>query len=390
MKIVHTGDWHIGKFLNDYSLLEDQAYFLSQFTAEMKQLQPDAILIAGDIYDRSVPSAQAVSLLHHTLEELAGDLQIPVLLIAGNHDSGERLSFGSSLFRKSGLFITGTLSPDSIAEVTLEDTFGLVHFYSIPYFDRFSLRTVYPEESFKTDQEAFDFLAEKLSHRLIPEHRNILMLHGFFAKSAPTAEYDEQVGGSNLLNLTALPDFDYIALGHIHGARTAGDDHIRYAGSPLKYSVDEADQEKQYLIIELSEKGNCTVSSRRIQPLRDLKVISDRFDVIATPEYAASISAKDYLFFALTDTQPVLDVAKRLKSFYPNLLGVSFPQYRAFLQKVQGTQEPVENTLKERPTDQLFADFFTHITGKELSSQQQKLVTDTLLRLHTEDQKEER
>lgn len=375
MKIVHTSDWHIGKFLNDYSLLEDQRFFADQFLSQMEQIKPDAILISGDIYDRSVPSAESISLLHQILDRLVGVLNIPVFLISGNHDSGERLAFGNHLLKKSGLYIEGVLHK-KISKVTLQDSFGPVNFFLLPYFDRFTVRSIFPEKEIKTDQEAFCLLGEQLRSEVSENERNILILHGFFTDLHKEQEElaDTSVGGSALLDLSVLPSFDYIALGHIHGARRAGSEYIRYSGSPLKYSVDEADQEKQYNIIELMEKGTLTITSQPIVPLRDVKVISGKFDEISSPEFSQTLNREDYLYFHLLDQQPILDVAARLKNIYPNLLGIQFTEYQSRLKQ----HSDLTCRIRQDSPQQLFEDFFEQVSGKTLTDAQSQLVSDIL------------
>ena len=385
MKIIHTSDWHIGKFLNDYSLLDDQRYFADQFLSQMEQLRPDAVMIAGDIYDRAVPSAESVSLLHRILNTLAGEMKIPVFLIAGNHDSGERLAFGNHLLQKSGLYIEGRLHSKT-AKFTLEDRYGPVNFYLLPYFDRFSVRTLFPEVEIKTDQEAFSLLCERLKSEITLEERNVLMMHGFFgcfkSSSHPVSDAAEEnpplsgasAGGSELMDLSLLPPFDYIALGHIHGAQKAGADYARYSGSPLKYSIDEARQEKQYELIELTEKGKLTVTPQFVTPLHDVKVLSGTFSEISSKEFSKALNREDYFYFHLLDQQPVLDVAARLKSSYPNLLGVQFTQYQTGLKQ----NVALSHRIKQDSPQKLFEEFFLQAAGKPLTDVQSQLVTEIL------------
>ena len=382
MRIIHTSDWHIGKFLNDYSLLEDQRYFADQFLLEMEKIKPNAVLIAGDIYDRAVPSAESVSLLHRVLDSLAGEMKIPVLLISGNHDSGERLAFGKHLLAKSGLYIEGVLQRQ-IAKITLKDAFGPVNFYLLPYFDRFSLRTLFPEAEIKTDQDAFRLLGEQLKEDVSPNERNILMMHGFFgalhtsSDSLPETdphEAEAAAGGSELLDLSVLPAFDYIALGHLHGGRKTGLKNALYSGSPLKYSIDEAGQEKQFYLIDLLEKGNLTVAPQKIKPLRDVKVLSGTFEEISSQTFAQGLSREDYFYFHLLDQQPVLDVAARLKSIYPNLLGVQFTEYQTRLKE----NSDLTRRIKQDSPQKLFETFFRQTAGKPLSAVQSQLVTEIM------------
>lgn len=367
MKIVHTSDWHLGKSLNDYSLLEDQRFFLRQFVREMEEIRPHVILIAGDIYDRSVPPAEAVTLFHEVLTELVERLKIPVIATAGNHDSGQRLSFAGSLLAKSRLYLLGKTEA-SPAPILLEDEYGEVSFYPLPYCDLYDLKPLFPEDSPKSDRDAFELYARQLCKEVDFSRRNVLSAHGFFTLSGSLTQSDgTTVGGSETLSLSPLAQFDYIALGHIHSQRVAGLPNARYSGSPLKYSVDEANQKKGYLLVELGRKGELSVTSRPITPLRDLRVLTGSFSELMN---APAEAPDDYVFVSLTDKQPVLDAASRLKGIYKNLLGIQFPNYESqFLSPTRRGESIRKATLPE-----LFREFFTASTGEELCEEQQEMI----------------
>lgn len=359
MKIIHTADWHLGKHLNDYSLLTDQKVFLDELLHAVSTNPPDAVVIAGDIYDRSVPSAEAVALLDHTLQTLVLELHIPTLLLAGNHDSADRLQFGSGMLGKSGLYISGK-QPTT---VTLYGDIGEVDVHLLPYMDLHQLRARTPEHPPHTLQEGMAQVLTELRQRFVPGRRNLLAAHGFFAVGCGQAA-DESVGGSELILLNA-DGFDHILLGHLHGARSAGA-QARYSGSPLKYSVDEANQPKSWDEISLTY-DDVTVRQHPIHPMRDLRVLEGCFaDLLAGP------SSDDYLSLHLTDEQPIPDAALQLKSVYPHLLelhwtGFSFQSPNSL---------PDQKDLKQENLPSLFADFYEQLTARPLSDVQRTILKE--------------
>mgnify|MGYP003376806008 FL=1 len=243
MKFLHTSDWHIGRSLFEFSLLPDQEYILEQIGSVIEREQVDAVLISGDLYDRSLPSAQAVGLLDETFTDFISRFQIPILAVSGNHDSARRIAYASRLLEKSGLYLSGGFEP-LLRKVTLQDCFGPVNFFLLPYFLPQQVRLAYQDSEIRTASQAFQKIIEQNSDEIHPEERNILLAHGFFIKQ--NAEQPEisgsetSVGASDLTDLSCADCFDYVALGHLHSAQRAGSDKMRYSGSPLKYSVDEA------------------------------------------------------------------------------------------------------------------------------------------------------
>lgn len=359
MKIIHTADWHLGKYLNDYSLLTDQKVFLDQLLHAVSADPPDAVLIAGDIYDRSVPSAEAVVLLDRTLQTLAAELHIPTLLLAGNHDSADRLQFGSGMLGKSGLYIAGK-HPTT---VTLCGDIGEVDIHLLPYMDLHQLRARTPEHPPHTLQDGMTQLLAELRQRFVPGRRNLLAAHGFFAVGTGQAA-DESVGGSELILLEAT-GFDHILLGHLHGARSAGA-RARYSGSPLKYSVDEANQLKSWDEISLTADG-VTVRQHPIHPMRDLRVLEGRFsDLLAGP------ASDDYLSLHLTDEQPVPDAALQLKAVYPHLLELHWTGFSFQSPDIL----PDTKNLDQEDLPSLFADFYEQLTTRPLSDVQRAILKE--------------
>jgi exonuclease SbcD len=374
MKIIHTSDWHLGKILNDYSLLEDQRCWLSSFIQILQDLKPDAVIIAGDIYDRSVPSAEAVSLLNETILEMIHRLQCAVIMIAGNHDSKERLCFGSELLEASQLYIIGTAQPFP-KQITLSDSFGPVNFYPIPYLNRYDIKSALPDSTVSSLQQAFEEFTQPLLEQVNPNERNVLIAHGFFAPIAPEDITEEQrVGADSMISLLPFDLFDYIALGHIHMQKSAGLKQSFYSGSPLKYSIDEANQKKGILEITLNEKGSLQITPHEIPFLHDLKVITGSFAEVLSDAAKQSSLCEDYVFFSLTDTIPVPDAVTRLKVYYPNILGVKLAQ----IDSIFSSSGIDTNALQQQDTETLFKEFYEQFTDEPMTPYQHQLTHSIL------------
>lgn len=358
MRIVHTADWHIGRFLGDYSLLEDQKIWFDQFLARLETLRPDALIVAGDIYDRSVPAGDAISLLNSLLCRLVLDLKIETFLISGNHDSRERLSFGSELLQKSGLHIAGTISRGMLSPLPLTAGGITANIYLLPYIEPHNVKPLFPERNIRTPQEAVAALTEDMLAALDPSAINILAAHGLFSRlSSAEAQSDAAVGGSELVNAAPFAAFDYVALGHLHAPRTAGSENIRYAGSPLKYSVDEANQQKSFTLLEIGGKGDIQITTEQIPPPHDVRRLSGSFEQLAA---APEGDPADYILLELTDTTMVINAAARLKPVYPNLLGVQYPNIRFARAEELSDRRAKSSALT---SEELFFDFYEAVTG---------------------------
>lgn len=369
MRIIHTADWHIGKILNDYSLLEDQRVWFSRFIERLRQLKPDAVLVAGDIYDRSMPSGEAVSLLNEILCEIVLELGIEVFLIAGNHDSRERLAFGSELLEKSGLHIAGTLRPD-IQPYILKKTGKPVHIYLLPYLEPHNVKPLFPETPIKTQKEAVALLTASMREKLDPDAVNLLAAHGLFAFFAgEESESDASVGGSEMADASLFAAFDYVALGHLHAPRTIGRENMRYAGSPLKYSVDEAAQQKSFTIIDISPEGDLAISQESVPPLRDLRIIEGSFDALCHPDSRDVLD--DYVFANLTDSKTIVNAMSRLKAIYPHIVGLRYPN-RSFVSSEHLAAQRAN--VRKKTNEQLFAQFYQNVTDAPLSTEQEEIV----------------
>lgn len=325
MKFLHLADLHLGKRVNGFSMLEDQAHILRQILAILDDEQPDGVLIAGDVYDKSVPSVEAVELLDDFLTELRAR-GVPVLLISGNHDSPERLAFGGRVMDSCGIHISPVYD-GALAPVTLQDAFGPVHVWLLPFVKPAHVRRWFPD----ADIESYtDAVAEAVAHMDIDTAaRNVLMTHQFVTGGTRSGSEELSVGGTDNVDSGVFAPFDYVALGHLHGAQHIGRETIRYAGSPLKYSFSEARQHKSVTVVTLGEKGDVQVRTVALTPLRELREIRGSYDELtARSFYEHTTYRSDYLHLILTDEQDVFDAMSRLRTIYPYLMTLDYDNAR--------------------------------------------------------------
>lgn len=325
MKFLHLADLHLGKRVNGFSMLEDQAHILRQILAILDDERPDGVLIAGDVYDKSVPSVEAVGLLDGFLTELR-TRGVPVLLISGNHDSPERLAFGGRVMDSCGIHISPVYD-GALAPVTLHDAFGPVHVWLLPFVKPAHVRRWFPD----ADIESYtDAIAEAVAHMDIDTAaRNVLVTHQFVTGGTRSGSEELSVGGTDNVDSSVFAPFDYVALGHLHGAQHIGRETIRYAGSPLKYSFSEARQHKSVTVVTLGEKGDVQVRTVALTPLRELREIRGSYDELtARSFYEHTTYRSDYLHLILTDEQDVFDAMSRLRTIYPYLMTLDYDNAR--------------------------------------------------------------
>ncbi|HEY9582528.1 MAG TPA: exonuclease SbcCD subunit D [Savagea sp.] len=361
MKIVHTADWHLGKLVQGVYMTEDQRYALERFIEEMKEESPDAIIIAGDIYDRGIPPIEAVDLFDEVLTALAYDLRIPVLAIAGNHDSPTRLQFGRSFMRGGRYFVSGSLD-DELEPVILEDEYGPVHFHLIPYVDPSIARLAYDDDTIKTHDDAMRAIIERLEPTLDKRARHVAVSHAFVTKTGEAddsmtsdSERPLSIGGAEYVSSERFKAFHYTALGHLHQAHHIGDETIRYSGSLLKYSLSEQHHQKSYLVVELEEEGNCTVEKRPFHIRRDVRSVEGYLADLLKEE-----RSEDYVFVTLLDEETVLQPMEKIREVFPNAMHV---ERKLFYRPTEGAIEYVQ---AEKMTDtELFTAFFSNIADEQ-------------------------
>ena len=371
MKFLHLADLHLGKRVNGFSMLEDQAHILRQILAILDNEQPDGVLIAGDVYDKSVPSVEAVELLDGFLTELRAR-GVPVLLISGNHDSPERLAFGGRVMDSCGIHISPVYG-GALAPVTLQDEFGPVHVWLLPFVKPTHVRRWFPD----ADIESYtDAVAEAVAHMDIDTAaRNVLVTHQFVTGGTRSGSEELSVGGTDNVDSGVFAPFDYVALGHLHGAQHIGRETIRYAGSPLKYSFSEARQHKSVTVVTLGEKGDVQVRTAALTPLRELREIRGSYDELtARSFYEHTTYRSDYLPLILTDEQDVFDAMSRLRTIYPYLMTLDYDNART--RAAGGMSVPAE-TERRTPLE-LFEALYTRQNHRPMSEVQRAYIAQLM------------
>ncbi len=382
MRIVHIADLHLGKTLFDFSLLGDQRAWLASLVAFLREQKADALVIAGDVYHRSVPPTEAVKLLDDFLSEVAQDLRIPVLMIAGNHDSGQRLGFASRFIEQGGLYVAGT--PEQTPKtVTLRDEHGEVTFALLPYFEPYQMRKLFADGEIKTCNDALKAVAKNGFDGLDYRGRNVLVAHGFFGRDSALARFSDSergVGGTDLMDSTLIERFDYVALGHLHAPQTAGAPHIRYAGSPLKYSLSEVTQNKSVTIVELGQKGAVSIRCEQIAPLRDLRIVTGTIAQLTDKALQEQYSLDDYVYAVITDKCEVYNAIEKLRAVFPNVVGLK----REIDDVGAGCAFAAGEQLARQTPDELFGSFYREMLGEEISPARARIVHDTLAQAQRE------
>ena len=371
MKFLHLADLHLGKRVNGFTMLEDQAHILRQILAILDDEQPDGVLIAGDVYDKSVPSVEAVGLLDSFLTELRAR-GVPVLLISGNHDSPERLAFGGRVMDSCGIHISPVYN-GALAPVTLQDAFGPVHVWLLPFVKPAHVRRWFPD----ADIESYtDAMAEAVAHMDIDTAaRNVLVTHQFVTGGAGSSSEELSVGGTDNVDSGVFAPFDYVALGHLHGAQHIGRETIRYAGSPLKYSFSEARQHKSVTVVTLGEKGDVQVRTVALTPLRELREIRGSYDELtARSFYEHTTYRSDYLHLILTDEQDVFDAMSRLRTIYPYLMTLDYDNART--RAAGGMSVPAE-TERRTPLE-LFEALYQRQNHRPMSEVQRAYIAQLM------------
>lgn len=371
MKFLHLADLHLGKRVNGFSMLEDQAHILRQILAILDDEQPDGVLIAGDVYDKSVPSVEAVGLLDGFLTELRAR-GVPVLLISGNHDSPERLAFGGRVMDSCGIHISPVYD-GALAPVTLQDAFGPVHVWLLPFVKPAHVRRWFPD----ADIESYtDAVAEAVAHMDIDTAaRNVLVTHQFVTGGTRSGSEELSVGGTDNVDSGVFAPFDYVALGHLHGAQHIGRETIRYAGSPLKYSFSEARQHKSVTVVTLGEKGDVQVRTVALTPLRELREIRGSYDELtARSFYEHTTYRSDYLHLILTDEQDVFDAMSRLRTIYPYLMTLDYDNART--RAAGGMSVPAE-TERRTPLE-LFEALYQRQNHRPMSEVQRAYIAQLM------------
>ena len=378
MKFIHTSDWHLGRQFASRLLIEDQEYVLDQIIAYLEQYQVQALLVSGDIYDRSVPPVSAVALLDKTLNRIA-QLNIPVIMIPGNHDSARRLGFAAQQLSASGVHIIADFE-QMLKPVIINANDEQIAFYGMPFNDPELVRN-YFQEPVNSYEAAHCLLAEKIKQVMNPESVNVLLVHCFLEGAVNSeSERPLSIGGSDVVPHTVFDGFDYVALGHLHAPQYKGAEHIRYSGSILKYSFSEQFHNKGVTLVELDANGQANIQNLPLKPLHDVRTLEGTLaDIVEMGRQDPN--AHDYVLVKLADTHAVLDPVGKIREVYPNVLQLEKPG----LYRAEGEVQAPGQALKRDEYD-LFCDFFEQVAGQALSEPQKQAVKAVILDVRKEEQ----
>lgn len=371
IRLLHTSDWHLGRQLHGVSLLQDQAHVLDQIVGIAEREAVDAVLIAGDVYDRAIPPADAVELLGKTLDRLCRELGKTVLLIAGNHDSGERLGFGAGLMGAAGLHIVGPLGGD-VEPVLLETGSGALELFGLPYAGPLRVREVLAEEVASHGQ-AMAALLRRVEQRRNKARPAVVVAHCFVAGGEESdSERPLSVGGADQVPASLFAAYSYAALGHLHRPQSREHEHIRYSGSLLKYSFSEASHRKSVTLVDIDAAGGASWRAVPLEPLRDLRIVEGTLEQILA-QGRTDPGAQDYVLARITDRQAVLDVMGKLRSVYPNVLQMQHIGLRE-----SGPDPEAGRDMLRKSYLELFEEFFEDVQDEPLSEAQRACLAGIL------------
>jgi len=375
MKLLHLSDLHLGKRVGAFSMLEDQAYILDQILAILDREAPDGLLVAGDVYDKSVPPAEAVALLDRFLAQVVRR-GVPVFLISGNHDSPERLAFAAGLLAGNGVYLSPVYD-GTVAPVTLTDRYGPVHIYLLPFLKPAHVRRFFPDEPTETFTQA---LATAVAHLAPdPAARNVLVTHQFVTGAVRSDSEEITVGGADNVDASVFDGFDYVALGHLHRPQSVGRETLRYSGSPLAYAFGEG--EKSVTVAELGEKGQVSLRAIPLVPLRAMREIRGTYLEVTARSFYQDTNTRDYLHITLTDPEDVPDGAARLRVIYPNLMRLDYDNARTRRDQVieEGGQ------IRQRSPLELFGELYEKQNNRPMSPEQAELAARLMGQIWEED-----
>ena len=390
MKIIHTSDWHIGKIVNEYSMIDDQKYILNKLIDIIDEEQADVLIIAGDVYDRSIPPVEAVELLNDTLSSLLIDRNLSVLVISGNHDSGERLNFGSKILQKQGLYIAGS-DEELYKKVVLCDNNKNINFYLVPYKDPALTKKLLNNKDIKSHNDAMVAVIDKIKQELNKSEVNILIGHGYVTMKREEAtdeinnkyevaeletsesERPLSIGGTDLIDGNIFKDFDYVALGHLHGRQKIGRETMRYSGSLLKYSFSEVKQKKSVVVLDLKDK-DININLRELNPLRDLRIIKGNIEDLISEGREIKSGKEDYIQAIITDDGAIINPMEKLKSVYPNTMLITKERKKTSLENK--TLEKIE--VKNKSKVDLFKEFYEAYSEEDYTDKKEKVLVNTI------------
>lgn len=378
MKLIHLSDFHIGKRVNEFSMLEDQEYILTKIINIIDDEKPDVVIIAGDIYDKSVPSAEAVQLFDDFLVRLS-KRGLRVFVISGNHDSPERIAFGSRLMNSSGVYMSPVYD-GNVGPVSMADGFGAVNIFMLPFIKPANVKRFYPDEEISTYSDALQSAVGHMNINL--DNRNILITHQFVTGASRCDSEDLNVGGSDNVDVNAFAPFDYVALGHIHSPQNVGSDTVRYCGTPLKYSFSEVNHKKSVTVVELLEKGHTVVRTVPLIPKRDMVETRGSYMEVTSRSFYSVMDTDAYMHITLTDEEDIPDAIGKLQSIFPNIMKLDYDNKRTRSKaEINGTDDVDNKTPIE-----LFSEFYEKQNNQPLSTEQSAFVDGLIEKIWEEAQ----
>ncbi len=373
MKLIHLSDLHLGKRIYGFSMIEDQRYILEQILNIVEEEKPDGVVLAGDLYDKSIPPAEAVQLFDWFLTSLAKKGQA-IFAISGNHDSAERIAFGAGLMAGNRVHVSPVYD-GTIKKVELMDEYGPVHIWLLPFLRPVTVRQALKEEKIEGYQGAVETVIERME--IDKKIRNVIVAHQFVTGAALCESEEINVGGLDQIGAEVFRDFDYAALGHIHSPQKAGCDNVRYCGTPLKYSFSEAEQTKSMTIVELFEKGEIELRTVPLVPLRDMRKLRGTYMELMDPSFYQKGNKDDYVHITLTDEEDIPDGLQKLRVVYPNLMQLTYDNLRTQTNQ----QICVDEEIEQKSELELFEDFYRLQNNQELSKEQKNFVTELMEKL---------
>ena len=385
MKILHLSDLHIGKIVLEQSMLDDQKYMLNQIIEKIQEEKIELVLISGDIYDRGVPPSDAVTVLNNFLKVLIKDLHLKVCIIAGNHDSKERLNFGSEIFKSDGLYISSIYN-GNIDKVELEDEYGKLNIYMLPYIKPIEVRQFFEED---VDVSSYHNAVKEviLKENINEKERNIILSHQFVTSGGIEPEKSESetlyLGGTENVDVSCYDKFDYVALGHIHGPQRIGRDTARYAGTILKYSFSEVHQNKSLTVIDFKEKENLKIDLIPLKPLRDMRVIKGPIEELTKEENYSKTNREDYIRAIITNEEQVYDAIGQLRKVYPNVLRLDIENSKAKIDS-EAKLSDLDN-IKKKDEVELFNEFYKYQNNQDLNEVQLEIIKNVIKEVKKED-----
>lgn len=371
MKFIHTADWHLGKLVHGIYMTEEQRYILEEFIELVKKEEPDAVIIAGDLYDRSVPPTEAVELLDEVLYRINVELKTPIVAVSGNHDSAERLSFGSSWYKHSQFHLKGKLTND-FTPITIKG----VHFHCVPYAEPGNVRQILEDDSINSHHAAMEAIVKRIEEKMNPDEPHVFVGHAFVLGGKTTdSERTLSVGGSGCVGADVFKSFHYSALGHLHSPDAIKHETIRYSGSLLKYSFSEASQRKSVSIVEMDGDGSFRLREEVLKPKQDMRELQGLMEELLDPAFYQSQKVDDYLKITLHDEGTLIDPINQLRQVYPNVLHLE--------RKMDLTDAKKKNTFKvledkKRSELDLFKEFYGDMTTGEFTNEKEEVLKNVI------------